>query len=143
MKPRISASPPPYPSVTMTTMTMVAATRKRSNDVRLGFGFGLGMGNRSGGDTDTSVDSAPRSAHLPRPRVHPRTASRSLNEYVETARIRSCAESSRWQRITAHETSVFNYDDYTEISTSASATMGFRDPLIVCRGENEAYAKAS
>ena len=35
----------------------------------LGFGFGLGMGKGTltGEDTDTSVDSAPRSAHPPTP----------------------------------------------------------------------------
>jgi hypothetical protein len=69
------------------------------------------------------------------------------NEYAETTRSPSCAEnrqSSRCRHITAHITSPRPCTTMTTPTTpiSASATIGFRDPLVR-REESEARAKAA
>jgi len=136
---------------------------QRSNGVGLGFGFGLRMGNGNGEDTDTSVDSAPRSARPPRPRVHPRTTSRSPSSAQSMASSTANARGSRMntQRLLGHgralsinraaaggaspRTPKPRSSTTTTTPTtpaSASATMGFRDPLVMRREENEARAKA-
>ena len=110
---------------------------QRSNGVELGFEFGfrIGNGTLTGEDTDTSVDSAPRTARPPRPRIHPRTASRSPssteysesrleyrgkpNEYSVTTRTQSCAEhrqSSCRRLTTADKTPIIHDDDNTDNS---------------------------
>ena len=144
---------------------------QRSNGVGLGFGFGLGMGSGTGEDTDTSVDSAPLYARPPRPRVHPRTTSRTPSRTPSSAQSManaSAAGGSRMntQRLLGHgralsidraagagtsprtkpRSSTTTTTTTTTTPTtpaSASATMGFRDPLLVRREENEARAKTA
>jgi hypothetical protein len=138
---------------------------QRSNGVGLGFGLGLGlgMGNGTGEDTDTSVDSAPRSARPSRPRVHPRTTSRSPSSAQSMASSNANAGGSRMntQRLLGHgralsidraaaagaspRTKPRSSTTTTTPTTpaSASATMGFKDPLVVRREEIEARAKTA
>ncbi|KAF8495493.1 hypothetical protein F5888DRAFT_1804872 [Russula emetica] len=145
---------------------------QRSNGVGLGFGFGHGMGSGTGEETDTNVDSAPRSARPPGPRVHLRTASRSPSSAQSMASSSVNTGGSRMSRMSTlrllvHGRAVTRSIDRaaapraaasassrtkprsstttttTTIPASASATLGFRDPLVVRREENEARAKAA
>ena len=190
MKPRMSASPPPISvddddddedgandageedfvdrTIGRSGGRHTSAQHKkgqRSNGVGLGFGFGLGMGNGglTGEDTDTSMDSAPRSARPPRPRIHPRTTSRSPSSAQSMASSNGNAGGSRMntQRLLGHgralsidraaaaeapqRTKPRSSTTTTTPTTpaSASATMGFRDPLVVRREESQARAKAA
>ena len=192
MKPRMSASPPPISvgdeddddgandaeeedSVDRTIGRSVgrhtsAAQHKKgqrgSNGVGLGFGFGfsIGSGNGTGEDTDTSVDSAPRSARPPRPRVHPRTASRSPSSAQSVASSNSNAGGSRMNtlRLLGHgralstdraaaaaaspraksRSSTTAATTPTTPASAPSSTVGFRDPLLMRREEHEARSKA-
>jgi hypothetical protein len=67
-------------------------------------GFGLGMGNETGEDMDECVDSAPRSARPPLPRVHLRPASRSASSVQSTVSCKANAGGSRMniQRLLEH-----------------------------------------
>ena len=190
MKPRMSASPPPISvgdeeddddgandageedfvdrTIGRSVGRHTSAQHKRgqrSNGVGLGFGFGLGMGNGAltGEDTDTSMDSAPRSARPPRPRVHPRTTSNSPSSAQSMANSNGNVGRGRLdsQRLLGHgralsidraaatgappRTKPRSSTTTTTTPTtpaSASATVGFRDPLVVRREESEARAKA-
>ena len=188
MKPRLSASPPPISvgdddddddgandageedfvdrTIGRSAGRPASAQHKngqRSNGVGLGFGFGFNTGNGTGEDTDTSVDSAPRYARPPRPRMHPRTASRSPSSAQSMANASVYAGGSRMntQKLLGHgralsidraaaagtspRTKPRSSTTVTTPTTPASAspTTGFRDPLIVRREENEARAKAA
>ena len=103
------------------------------------------------------ANSAPGSVRLPRPRVHPRTTSRSPstaqsmaisnanaggkpNEYAGTTRTSSCARKAPTQQHAAGRCyyCAQNLRSSTTTTTSTTpasvpATMGFRDPLIVRR----------
>jgi hypothetical protein len=122
------------------------------------------MGNGTGEDTDTSVDSAPRAARPPRPRVHPRTAGRSPSSAQNMANFNANAGGGRMntQRLLGHgralsidraaaastspRTKPRSSTTTTTPTTPASASpnsIGFRDPLVVRREESEARAKAA
>ncbi|KAI0271944.1 hypothetical protein BGY98DRAFT_1004602 [Russula aff. rugulosa BPL654] len=123
----------------------------------------MGNGGLTGEDTDTSMDSAPRSARPPRPRIHPRTTSRSPSSAQSMASSNGNAGGSRMntQRLLGHgralsidraaaaeapqRTKPRSSTTTTTPTTpaSASATMGFRDPLVVRREESQARAKAA
>ncbi|KAI0274492.1 hypothetical protein BGY98DRAFT_993099 [Russula aff. rugulosa BPL654] len=117
------------------------------------------MGNGTGEYADSSVDSCTSAT----PHLHPRTASRSRNIAQSMARSNANAAESRMnaQRLLGHSR-VLSIDraaaarapqrakprsfTTTTIPTtpaSASATMGFWDPLVVRREENEARSEAA
>ncbi len=183
MKPRVSASPPPISvgddddddddddandaeeegSVERTIgrssgrhASVQYKKGQRSNGVGLGFVFGTGE------DTDTSVDSAPRSPRPPRPRIHPRTASRSPSSAQSIASTNANrnagANRMNMQRLLGHgralsidraaaaagvppRTKPRSSTTTTTPTTPVSA--GFRDPLVVRREESEARTKAA
>jgi hypothetical protein len=133
---------------------------QRSNGVGLRFGFGFGL------EWETELENMQIRAWTPvrppHPIVHPRTASRSPNIAQNMASSNANAAGSRMnaQRLLGHcrvlsidraaaarapqraKPRSFTTTTIPTTPASASATMGFRDPLVVRREENEARTEA-
>jgi hypothetical protein len=164
MKPRVSASPPHI------SVGDDEDNEDGTNDVEgedsvdrtIGRSVGRHASAQHKIDTNTSVDSVPRSARPPRPHVHPRATGRSFSSAPSMASSNANAGESRMntQRLLGHSRALSidraaaagasprtkPCSSTTTILTtpaSASASMGFRDPLVVHREESEARAKAA